>query len=160
MSNIYILCGLPGSGKSTWARNKVKEDNYNTLILSKDDIRTMIHGEYQFNHLTEDTVKDILMWSIMGYVVRNKDIILDETHISKVKRVFQIESIKNFLSKRQFNFKCVYFTSQEGNLERRMKNPRGISKEKWNEVIENMKCKFEPPTLDEGFDEIIEVKIG
>ena len=90
-------------------------------------------------------------------LIRNFNVIVDETFITKQKRIDLIKSIT--LIKGKQNFICVYCSSKEDNLERRMKEDRGYSKDKWNEVIENMKRSFEEPTLDEGFDEIIEVKI-
>ncbi len=37
MKNIYILCGVQGSGKSTYAKNN--KDNLKARIVSTDQIR-------------------------------------------------------------------------------------------------------------------------
>jgi hypothetical protein len=43
----------------------------------------------------------------------------------------------------------------ENNIEYRMMNDRGYTKEKWNNVIEGMREIFEPITDDEVFDEYL-----
>ena len=48
MQNVYILMGLPGAGKTTWAEKKTKE-NDNTIIISRDDIRYMLSHSYRYN---------------------------------------------------------------------------------------------------------------
>lgn len=41
-----IVCrGIPGSGKSTWAKKFVSEDSINRIRINKDDIRNML-GTY------------------------------------------------------------------------------------------------------------------
>lgn len=43
MPSVIILKGLPGSGKSTWARAYCA-DHPNTCRVNKDDLRAMLHG--------------------------------------------------------------------------------------------------------------------
>ena len=38
MAKLYFLVGIPGSGKSTWAKEKLKNEK-NTKIVSSDTIR-------------------------------------------------------------------------------------------------------------------------
>lgn len=149
----YIMCGIPGSGKSTWAKEKV---NDGCVIVSKDSIREMIHGCYKYNKNTEPIVKELVKSCLdtMYVCFPSNSVIIDETNITKLKRkewLCLLEGAEKII--------CVYCSSKEGNLDRRMNDCRGISKEKWNEVIGNMINSFEEPTLDEGFDEIIEVTI-
>ncbi|MCQ2741740.1 MAG: ATP-binding protein [Bacilli bacterium] len=44
MSTLILLSAIPGSGKSTWARNYIK-DHPNTKIVSSDDIREEFFGK-------------------------------------------------------------------------------------------------------------------
>ena len=41
---LIILCGIPGSGKSTYAKTYT-ERNYNTIHLSSDEIRKELYGD-------------------------------------------------------------------------------------------------------------------
>ena len=45
MSKLVIMRGLPGSGKSTWAKAWVNEDPINRVRLNWDDMRNMM-GPY------------------------------------------------------------------------------------------------------------------
>lgn len=45
---LYIMCGLPGSGKSEFVRN-FKGFHPQVTVICRDDIRTDLHGgEYMF----------------------------------------------------------------------------------------------------------------
>jgi predicted kinase len=45
MIQLVIVRGLQGSGKSTWAKNWVKEDPEHRIRINWDDIRVMMGGE-------------------------------------------------------------------------------------------------------------------
>lgn len=147
----YIMCGLPGSGKSTWAKNKVDDG---CVILSKDKIREMIHGGYRYDPKTEQIVGESIktLLAMMYVCFPSKAVIIDETNISKKKRKEWIDLLDG-----AERIICVYCSSAEGNLDRRMTDSRGVSKETWNGVIESMRKSFESPTEDEGYYKIIEV---
>lgn len=89
MVSIDILVGVPGSGKSTWAKQRGK------LILNKDSIRSMFYGKYDFINADEKIINSIL-YHIVKELLRNKrDFIIDECNISKERRVELIRFIKN-----------------------------------------------------------------
>lgn len=44
MSKLYICRGLPGSGKTFWARHFVADHGFNACRVSRDDLRNMLHG--------------------------------------------------------------------------------------------------------------------
>jgi predicted kinase len=147
MLNIYILCGLPGSGKSTWARKKVEEDSENkTIIINKDSIREMLFGIYKYLPEAENLVSMITHISIWEAIDRNYNIIVDECHMSAQKRK---HLFVNFNNRDDLKITLVYFTENENNLSYRMLDPRGLSEEKWADVIDGMKENFEVPTQDE-----------
>jgi tRNA uridine 5-carbamoylmethylation protein Kti12 len=65
---LYILSGVPGCGKSTWARNMAKKDE-NIEIISRDKIRfSMVNEENGyfsredevFNRYVEDIILSLL----------------------------------------------------------------------------------------------------
>lgn len=82
MNNEIIICvGIPGSGKSTFAKKWVTEDSKNRIRLNSEDI---------LNSMTNNTyVKDVygfikyeLMSNVIAHMIdENKNIILDNTHI-------------------------------------------------------------------------------
>lgn len=72
MKKIIVLSAAPGSGKSTWAK-KYQNSHPNTYIISSDDIRFELTGQYQ------DFSKQNLVWQtfedrIKEYAKTNEDI--------------------------------------------------------------------------------------
>ena len=146
---LYILCGLIGSGKSTWAREKAKGDK--TVIINKDQIRTMLEGEYFFDNEYEQLVKQLAKISIIRALEKGFNVIVDETNITKIKRQIYFGLIKEFSSIIDYNVKVeiMYFPEREKNIENRMKDPKGQSRESWEAVYKGMVSSFEEPTIQE-----------
>jgi hypothetical protein len=60
--------------------------------------------------------------------------------------------------KRGYSIKGYDFgPGNETSLNQRLKNPRGVSEQRWKEVAERIKESYEKPTLEEGFDELIDM---
>lgn len=77
MKKMIIMSAAPGCGKSTWA-HKYQNSHPNTYIISSDEIRFELTGQYQ------DFSKQTLVWEtfekrILEFSKRNEDltIILD-----------------------------------------------------------------------------------
>lgn len=78
MAKIIMLKGLPASGKSTWAKEKVKTGNY--MRISKDDIREKMLGGY-----TPRKERDVLR--IRNNLIRQaielgRNVIVDDTNLN------------------------------------------------------------------------------
>jgi predicted kinase len=157
--DIYILCGLSSSGKSTWAKKKAIETG--AMIVNRDSLRTMLFGYYKFDKNYEYIVKNCAEKVVQELIDCNMtDVIIDECNLSKLARLFWINAVNNSISGQGSNLILVWFKEVERNVELRAKGDlRGLTKEYWREVIDSMKRCFVPPTLDEGFDEIIEIQI-
>lgn len=84
---LYILCGIPGSGKSTFAeklmRDKADED---IRYVSRDEIRFHLlkEGEDYFSH--EDEVYDRFVGTIANTLIDGFDVIADATHCNHGSR--------------------------------------------------------------------------
>ena len=152
MMHAYVLCGLPGSGKSTWAKNMVMKDSSNkTVIVNKDMIREMLLGKYDYMRELENLVQMIAHVSAWEALDRGYDVIIDECHITKEKRK---TALAQFVSRKDISISVVYFTENKKNLEYRMLSPRGMSATQWSDVIDSMRSNFEPPTEEELGSEI------
>ena len=150
MRNVYILTGLIGSGKSFWAKEFAK-NNSNTLIISKDNLRTMIKGQYVYDQSTERLIKQLANTNILLALLSGYNVIVDETHITKIKRQEIIEFIRAncFMVPEGVKFSLVYFPEKEKNVEKRMESPKGLPRETWQKVYESMLASFEEPIINE-----------
>lgn len=78
---IIILCGIPCSGKTTWRKNYIRNNSYNTVFLSRDYIRdTMFDGPYIYSTDNENAVTRIFEEKFKCLTSRGFDIIIDNTH--------------------------------------------------------------------------------
>ena len=144
------MCGLPGGGKSTWAKKHVEHDQ-NSIIVSKDDIRTMINGKYLFLESKEKVVGDIVQGAVLDGVENGYDVILDGTNITKESRMHWI----GFAAISGMKPVIVWCKGDGNNLENRMKDPRGYLRGKWMSVIEDMESRFEAPVEDEECEVVV-----
>jgi len=102
MSKVFFLQGLPASGKSTWAKQYIK-DHPNTKRINKDDLRAMIDAGVWSAENEKQIVKvrDMLLLSFLesGY-----DVIIDDTnlHQKHLVRIKQLVSKKHTVDVKQF----------------------------------------------------------
>jgi adenylate kinase family enzyme len=100
---ILFLKGLPGSGKSYFAKNWVERDPTNRVRINKDDLRSLLHqGKYSKSN--EKQILDIEESIILDSLKRNRDIILDNTHLATNNVGLNINElrIKKFLLEHKY----------------------------------------------------------
>ena len=74
---ILLTVGIPASGKSTWARNYVRE-NPDTIRVCRDDLRLMIGGAQMLDAKGEKLVTKLVEHTIANR--GKKDVIVDQTN--------------------------------------------------------------------------------
>ena len=149
---LIFLVGLQASGKSTYVNKYLKEyeiisNDYYTEMYAKK--KNMTYTE-AWNEMDYD--KDIKYKSMKQFnkaVKAGKNIVIDNTNMTKKSRQYYIDNIPK-------NYKkiAILFKIPEKELKKRLEK-RGKETGKvipWK-VIENMKAKYEPPKKGE-FDEI------
>jgi len=158
---VYILCGIIGSGKSTWAKEKAKEDN--VVIVNRDSLRAMIKGKYVFDKKYEPFIRSACYDIVTTAFDYGFNIIIDETNIIRKKRLDWIDLVDMARQDRGVNMKIVlvHFTETQNNVDNRMNDPKGQSRETWQGVYEGMMADFEDPIEAElsPEGEIIKVEI-
>ena len=82
MSHIYILSGIPGSGKSTWARKFLKASP-DTVVVSRDELRKSMYG------YTEETVGEYYK-DIPGLRLGQKESLISKEFDSLVRRAIRM----------------------------------------------------------------------
>lgn len=112
---LYILCGVPGCGKSTWVREKMKE-NVNPIepkwaYVSRDEVRfSMIKEEDDYfakeKQVFGEYIKRICKSLKDTYIVNT---IADATHLNKISRDKLINAIYRMCPELEFDIVMVYF---------------------------------------------------
>lgn len=91
MKTLFILCGVPGSGKSTWASKKFGEEN----IVSRDKIRFSFLNDESDYFDKETFVWEEFVREIQNRLNGDKEItVADATHINKRSRDKLLNALK------------------------------------------------------------------
>ena len=81
MVKVIVLSGLPGSGKSTWAKEWVAAKPSNRVRINKDDLRAMLHGG-KYTKGNEKQVLRIEESIIIDSLLAEKSVVVDNTHLT------------------------------------------------------------------------------
>ena len=146
VKELIMLIGLPGSGKSTWAK-KYKEENENVIIVSSDAIReelglenTKEDNKICFDEVEKRTIKGMKN----GFKV-----IVDATNLNYKKRM---EFLKRVCPRGEeiLSTAVVIATSYKTCLKRNSERDRVVPED----VIKRMRENFNFPLFQEGFYDI------
>lgn len=93
MADVYVLCGIPGSGKSYWAQHHIKPG---VAYVSRDNIRFSLlkEGEDYFSH--EDEVYHIMWDQINGALSDGRDVVVDQTSLNPKSRKYLIDHLTGY----------------------------------------------------------------
>lgn len=91
MKKVILTKGLPGSGKSTWAKELLKSNPNAYKRINNDDLRKMFDN-VQFSHDMENFIKKAVDSLVLLALEEGKHVILDNTHLSDkpVNRIKQL----------------------------------------------------------------------
>ena len=141
---LIVLCGLPGAGKSTYAKQYVKT-HPNTKVLSSDGIRNELYGDESIQGDPAE-VFGLMKSRAVEYLNQGSDVIYDATGMMRMHRGEILACAPAFAVK-----KCVIlWASIEECVKRDSKRNRKVGKE----IIDMLVKTFEIPTCEEGFAEI------
>lgn len=101
MTKVVFTKGLPGSGKSTWAKEFIKKYK-NWKRVSRDDFRLMT-SDQAFNPKNEGLVTKLVNAAIIEIIRSGYNIIIDATHLNEK----YINQIKNFI-KENYGTDIIY----------------------------------------------------
>lgn len=141
MPILYTMCGLPGSGKSTYAKQHPE-----CVVISSDEVRKELYGD---EAIQGDGAKvfEIVNCRVEEALDQGFNVIYDATNVASKTR-------KNIVNRFNAIHICVFVnTSIEECLRRNANRSRNVPQE----VIERMAKKLTVPTELEGFTKIIEI---
>lgn len=151
MPTLYMLVGVPGSGKSTWLNNNKSE---NGVVVSSDDhVERLAAKQGQTYSQAFDAVigqaSSHMQKDLRDAVKAEKDIYWDQTNIGANSRKKKLKQIPNTYRK-----VAVFFpTPDDAEHERRLASRPG--KTIPSHVIKSMANNLQVPSKEEGFDSIV-----
>lgn len=144
MANLYLMCGVPGCGKSTFLKNKIK--NNNSVIISRDAIRFSIvkPDEEYFSH--EDEVLEIFWNQINEALAANKTVYIDQTSLTPRARIWLLKHVTGYE-----HANLIWIDEDLETCLERNEMRKGTRAYVPREVIRRMFSQFIEPSLEEGF---------
>jgi len=152
MSTLYVLVGVPGSGKSTWIGHQTFNWD-NTVIVSTDRFveRYAISVGKTYGEVFEEympTAVELMAESALLAFAEDKDVVWDQTSTTIKTRAKKLRMAPDTYTK----IAVVFNTPSPAVHARMLDRPGKVIPE---EVMQDMIARFEMPTVEEGFDNII-----
>ena len=152
MNKLYVLVGVPGSGKSTWIKNQIWAKD---IPVVSTDRFVEKYAEEQgktysevFQEYMPIAVKLMANQALICQA-NSLDVIWDQTSTTVATRAKKIRMLPNY-----YKIAVVFKTPSTAELQKRLASRPGKNVP-WD-VVSKMASQMEaePPTKEEGFDEI------
>jgi predicted kinase len=150
MPKLYVLVGVPGSGKSTWVAHQEWADQCAYISTDIHVERYARNEGKTYNQVFDEFMPkavELMADDVVQAREEGKDIIWDQTSCTMVSRRRKFNMLPDY-----YAIAVVFKTPPAGDLMKRLASRpgKGIP---WN-VVSSMINNFEMPTEDEGFKEI------
>ena len=154
-SKLYLMCGIPGAGKSTYLKKRFSQP---PVVISRDEIRFKIvkENEEYFSH--EEEVYNEFINQRQVALKFEAEVFVDATHLNEGSRTKLLRSLGASLKDVEVNaiwMRTPLDVALEQNEKRqgtRAYVPRGVIRRMWSQ--------FTVPTKEEGFEHIYVVENG
>lgn len=144
MATLNIIIGIPGSGKSNYAKKYLSTNN--SVYLSSDDIRVELYGFEDQTH--NDVVFETMKKRTLNALKEGKDVIYDATNLNKKRRSGIINETHKLDAQVDAYLCCTPINII---LERNI--TRAERQLPWDKLVQMIQS-IEPPMYYEGFDNI------
>lgn len=84
--SLFLMCGTPGSGKSTWIKSQTENMKYPYAIVSRDAIRFSMVNEDEEYFSKEDAVFEEFIKQIRSALAICDVVFADATHLTEKSR--------------------------------------------------------------------------
>ena len=151
MNTLYITVGLPGSGKSTYVKNFIKDKEIE--YLSSDSLRA-VYGKSEEDQTVTPLVFGHIKRKVDEFLKDGKNVLVDATSVNRKERSDYIKTAKKYGAK---VVAIVFKMDRQGLIDRNKKRGEQGGRVVPDWVIDKMLNKFEEPSYDEGIDVMIYV---
>lgn len=149
MPKLYVLVGVPGSGKSTWVSNQKWTENCVYISSDKHIENYAAEQGKTYNEVFKNyatTAVSLMLDDVVAARNEGKDIIWDQTSVNIKSRKKKFTMLPDY-----YHIAVVFPTPEPEEHSRRLNRPgKHIPKD----VLQSMIDTFVMPTEEEGFKEI------
>lgn len=137
MIKVEMLVGIPGSGKSTYAKQIVAKDPSNWVRVNNDDLRAMMNGSV-WSADYEKMITDARNYLIRDALKRGKNVIIDNLNINR-RHFDDVCKIAKSINRDIQVFEKMFYIEFEDAVERNAKRegaarvPDEVMKKWWKE---------------------------
>ena len=145
MSKLIMLIGLPGAGKSTYAKS-IMDSEGRVQYCSSDKVREQLYGDENIQGDTNKVFR-VLHNKVKNLLDRGYDVIYDATNVTRKNRRSVIQEVKKYCTTIDAH---IVWAPYEGCLSRDAARKRSVGPD----VIRKFLYRWQSPNYDEGFDNI------
>ena len=150
-NTLYITVGLPGSGKSTYAKEFIKGKDVE--YLSSDSLRA-VFGEGEDDQTVTPIVFGHIKKKVDEFLKDGKNVLVDATSVNRKERSDYINTAKKYGAK---VVALIFKMDRQGLIDRNKKRGEQGGRVVPDWVIDKMLAKYEEPSFAEGIDVTIYV---
>ena len=160
MTTLYVMCGCPGSGKTTYA-NKHIIKNKNTIYISRDEIRFKLVPEDTEYFSKETEVFNTFIDKISKNLLIGNNVIADATHLNEKSRTKLFNALWENVDLSKIKVVGIVMRTPLKECIRRNNLRKGTRSYVPLNALRRMYYSFREPTYKEYnkiFDEIIAIE--
>ena len=147
MPTLFILCGIPASGKTTWA-DEFEKLHSDVRYVSRDEIRLFMLKENEPYFAHEKEVFKKFSDTIAQTLVDGFDCIADATHLNYKSRFKLTNAIDKYIT----NYEIAYVVFETDIVSCLLRNRRRTGRKCVpDKEMCSMYANWEPPTIHEDY---------